>query len=119
MFLGLSDKDPSSVHCDSVLVKVKLPNTRFNQVQLDVLNRQMLQVQSPDYVLKHFLPYPVDKDKGRAQFDSDKGLLSVTVSSNCLTSKAPCDKEDSVRRVGLSDSITSYLNYKFKFILPS
>ena len=39
----------------------------------------MIFVQSPTHVLKHFLPYPVDKEKGKAQFDSDKGILSVTL----------------------------------------
>ena len=32
VFLGLSDKDPSSTHCDSLLVKVQLPNTSFKNV---------------------------------------------------------------------------------------
>ncbi len=36
VFLGLSDKDPSSTHCDSILVQVWLPNAKANQVQLDV-----------------------------------------------------------------------------------
>ena len=36
IFLGLSDRDPSSTHCDSLLVKVKLPGTKFAHVQLDV-----------------------------------------------------------------------------------
>ena len=36
VFLGLSDKDPSSNHCDALLVKVWLPNTKFANVQLDV-----------------------------------------------------------------------------------
>ena len=80
VFLGLSDKDPSSVHCDSILVKVWLPGAKLAQVQLDV-QKQMLFVQSPAHVLKQFLPYPVDKDRGKAQFDPEKGLLSVTVSS--------------------------------------
>ena len=52
-------------------------------------------MQSPDYALKHFLPYPVDKDKGKAQFDSDKHILSVTVRSypfNIFI--VACDKEN-------------------------
>ena len=36
VFLGLSDRDPSSNHCDSLLVKVTLPNTKSANVQLDV-----------------------------------------------------------------------------------
>ena len=38
VFLGLSDKDPSSIHCDSLMVKIKLPNTKMGQVQLEVKN---------------------------------------------------------------------------------
>ena len=78
VFLGLSDRDPSSIHCDSLLVKVWLPGAKLSQIQLDI-KQQMIVVQSPTHVLKHFLPYPVDKDKGKAQFVSDKGLLNVTV----------------------------------------
>mmetsp|Transcript_2500 Transcript_2500/g.4201 ORF Transcript_2500/g.4201 Transcript_2500/m.4201 type:complete len:150 (-) Transcript_2500:197-646(-) len=36
IYLGLSDRDPSSTHCDSLLVKVQLPNTKFANVDLDV-----------------------------------------------------------------------------------
>lgn len=32
VFLGLSDKDPSSNHCDAILVKIWLPNTKFANV---------------------------------------------------------------------------------------
>lgn len=81
VFLGLSDRDPSSNHCDSLLVKVYLPDTKFANVQLDVKGKtkQQLVVQSSNYYLSTMLPYPVDKEKGKAKFDSDKGLLSVTL----------------------------------------
>ena len=36
-------------------------------------------VQSPNFVLNKLLPFNVDKDKGRAKFDSDKCLLTVTL----------------------------------------
>ena len=81
VFLGLSDRDPSSNHCDSLLVKVCLPETKFVNVQLDVKGKtkQQLVVQSPNYYLSTMLPYPVDKEKGKAKFDSDKCELSVTL----------------------------------------
>ena len=66
MFLGLSDRDASSAHCDALLVKIWLPNTQFKNVQLDVKNQQQIVVQSPNFYLGKFLPYPVDKDKGKA-----------------------------------------------------
>ena len=81
VFLGLSDKDPSSTHCDSLLVKVQLPDTKFANVQLDVkgATKQQLVVQSPNYYLSTMLPYPVNKEKGKAKFNSDKCILEVTL----------------------------------------
>merc|ERR1712060_327708 len=79
VFLGLSDKDPSSYHCDAILLKVWLPNTKFKNVDLDVKGGNQVVVQSPNFVLNKLLPYPVDKTKGKAQFDSDKCLLQVTL----------------------------------------
>ena len=81
IYLGLSDRDPSSTHCDSLLVKVWLPNTKFANVELDVKGptKQQLIVQSPNFYLSTMLPYPVNKEKGKAKFDSDKCLLQVTL----------------------------------------
>jgi HSP20 family molecular chaperone IbpA len=61
------------------VVRVWFPvGTKVSQVQVD-FNKQQICIQSPSHVLKQFLPYPVNKDKGKAQFDSDKGILSVTL----------------------------------------
>ena len=78
VFLGLSDRDASSNHCDALLVKVCLPNTLFKNVELDVKGQNIV-VQSPNFYLNKALPWPVDKTKGKAQFDSDKHILSVTL----------------------------------------
>ena len=81
VFLGLSDKDPSSAHCDSILVRVQLPGTKFANVQLDIKgkNNQQIVIQAPNWYLSTMLPYPVNKEKGSAKFDSDKSILSVTL----------------------------------------
>ena len=76
--MGLSNKDPSSNCCDSILVKVWLPNTKFANVSLDV-KVDRLMVQSPNFVLNKLLPWKVDKENGKAKFDSDKCLLEVTL----------------------------------------
>ena len=47
-------------------------------MQLDVLG-QSIMVQSPNFVLNKLLPFAVDKDNGKAQYDSDKCILSVTL----------------------------------------
>ena len=53
-------------------MKVKLPNTKMNQIQLDVKGKtkQQLVIQAPNWYLSTMLSYSVDKDKGKAQFDS-------------------------------------------------
>ncbi len=78
VFLGLSDSDPSSTHCQSLLMKVLLPHAKLSEVGLDI-QKQSIHIQSPDYVLNHILPYPVDKEKAKAKFDPQKGELEVTV----------------------------------------
>ena len=64
-----------------IIVKIKLPKTKFANVQLDVIgpDKQILVVQSPNYYLNKILPYPVVKENGKAQFDSDKSILNVTL----------------------------------------
>ena len=48
-------------------------------MDLDIKNQNNIVVQSPNFYLSKFLPFPVDKTKGKAQFDSDKFILSVTL----------------------------------------
>lgn len=90
IYLGMSGKDPSTVNCDSLLVKVRLPDTEFKQIALDVQSQTItVQVfliifvfksfQTPKYYLNHILPYPVEKEKGNAKWESDKHMLLVTV----------------------------------------
>ena len=76
--MGLSDRDASSNHCDAILVKVWLPNTQFKNVELDVKGSAIV-VQSPNFYLNKLLPFTVDKEKGKAKFDSDKHILEVTL----------------------------------------
>ena len=81
VYLGLSDRDPSSTHCDSLLVTVHLPDTKFANVQLDVKGstKQQFIVQAPNWYLSTMLPYSVNKENGKAQFDSDTNTLRVTL----------------------------------------
>jgi len=61
-----------------LLIKIKLPGTQYSEVELDV-KEQSIHVQTSKYALNHVLQYPVDKDKGKAQWEADKFLLSVTL----------------------------------------
>ncbi|CAG5896376.1 unnamed protein product [Menidia menidia] len=85
LFLGLSRKDPSSMCCEAMLVKIKLPDTKATDVILDV-KEKFLDLRTPKYKLGLHLPHPIHSQEGRAQFFSSRGELEVT-----LLMKRPMD----------------------------
>lgn len=46
VFLGLSDKDPSTAHCDAIVVRVECPHHRLDDIEVDVTKHKLL-LQSP------------------------------------------------------------------------
>mmetsp|Transcript_4250 Transcript_4250/g.3571 ORF Transcript_4250/g.3571 Transcript_4250/m.3571 type:complete len:216 (+) Transcript_4250:12-659(+) len=78
IFLGLSEKDPSSNSSDALLVKIKLPGCKLKDIECDVKEKS-IHVQSPFHVLNHFLPYNVDKENGKAQWDQKTNTLRLTL----------------------------------------
>ncbi|KAG2528582.1 hypothetical protein JM16_002652 [Phytophthora kernoviae] len=46
VFLGLSDKDPSSAHCEAMVVRVECPNHRLEDIELDVKRQKLLLLSS-------------------------------------------------------------------------
>ena len=78
VYLGLSGKDPSSVHCDGFSLRVKLPGAKLKEISVD-LKEQAVIVQSPVYFLYHSMQYPLIKDKAKAKWDSDKFVLELSV----------------------------------------
>ncbi|XP_061587022.1 protein PIH1D3 [Cololabis saira] len=85
LFLGLSRKDPSSMCCEAMLVKIKLPDTKAKDVILDV-KEKFLDLRTPKYKLGLHLPNPIHKQEGKAQFFSEREELEVT-----LLMKRPMD----------------------------
>ncbi|XP_055008080.1 protein PIH1D3 [Boleophthalmus pectinirostris] len=81
VFLGLSEKDPSSMSCEALLVKIKLPDTKLADVVLDV-KETFLDLRTPKYKLGLHLPHPVHSQEGKAQFFSDREELEVTLLMN-------------------------------------
>ncbi|KAM6918559.1 dynein axonemal assembly factor 6 [Xenentodon cancila] len=78
LFLGLSRKDPSSMCCEGMLVKIKLPDTKAKDVILDV-KEKFLDLRTPKYKLGLHLPHPTHKQEGKAQFFSERQELEVTL----------------------------------------
>ncbi|KAJ8348218.1 hypothetical protein SKAU_G00268070 [Synaphobranchus kaupii] len=81
IFLGMSRKDPSSMCCESMVVKIKLPGTKFIEVVLDV-KEKFLDLRTPKYKLGLHLPHPVHSQEGMAKFLSEKEELEVTLPMN-------------------------------------
>ncbi|XP_022079704.1 protein PIH1D3-like [Acanthaster planci] len=77
MFLQMSNKTPSSVSCEDMVIKIILPNTKMADVDLD-LKDKFLSCRTPKYKLGLHLPHPVDSKNGKAQWISDKETLVVT-----------------------------------------
>nr|XP_020480374.1 protein PIH1D3 [Monopterus albus]XP_020480375.1 protein PIH1D3 [Monopterus albus] len=81
LFLGLSGKDPSSICCEAMLVKIKLPDTKATDVVLDV-KEKFLDLRTPKYKLGLHLPHPIHSQEGKAQFFSEREELEVTLLLN-------------------------------------
>ncbi|XP_061551066.1 protein PIH1D3 [Phycodurus eques] len=81
LFLGLSRKDPSSMCCEAMLVKIKLPDSKLSDVTLDV-KEKFLDLRTPKYRLALHLPHPVHHQEGKAQFFSEREELEVTLVMN-------------------------------------
>lgn len=77
-YLNMMEMDPSSDHCQELLVKIHLPDTQLKDISLDVLEDRIL-LQAPKYRLNLALPNKVRKDEGNAKWDKLKGVLNVSV----------------------------------------
>lgn len=78
MYLQMSGRNPSSSSCEDLVIKIKLPDTEYSDVNLDVTDT-FLDCRTPKYKLGVHLPHPVDSKNGKAQWDKSKNLLTVTV----------------------------------------
>ncbi|RLN57361.1 hypothetical protein BBJ28_00004344 [Nothophytophthora sp. Chile5] len=78
VFLGLSDKDPSSAHCEAMVVRVSCPDHQIEDIELDVTRQKLLLLSSTLRLVLH-LPYPVRHLDGQAKWDHASHSLSVTL----------------------------------------
>lgn len=78
MYLQMTGRNPSTASCEDLVIKIKLPDTEYNDVNVDVTDT-FLDCRTPKYKLGVHLPHPVDSKNGKAQWDKDRELLTVTV----------------------------------------
>ncbi|XP_064610175.1 dynein axonemal assembly factor 6-like [Liolophura sinensis] len=78
MFLGMSNKTPTTASCEDMVVKIHLPGAKIADVQLDVKTK-FLDCRSSKFKLGLHLPHPVDSKSSKAQWDGKKEELCVTL----------------------------------------
>lgn len=80
LFLGMSNKTPSTVSCEDIVLEIKLPEETvgIDGMTLNVLENEV-QFQSPKYQAKIPLPHPVDPNKGKAVYNNDHRVLKLTL----------------------------------------
>ncbi|GBG90599.1 hypothetical protein CBR_g50942 [Chara braunii] len=78
-YFGLSEKNPSSLCCEDLVLKVKLPGTSsLSELKLDV-EPTYVKLKSPIYRLAIYLPYKVESEKGSAKWDALTSTLYITM----------------------------------------
>ncbi|NXV15782.1 PIHD3 protein, partial [Uria aalge] len=64
--------------CPSFQIKIKLPETKYSDITLDI-QEKVLDLRTPQKKLLLHLPYRVDSKNGKARFLSEEETLEVTL----------------------------------------
>jgi len=78
VFLGMSDKSPSSSDCTHLVVKIHFPNSSMKELDLDVTTNR-IKAESKTHRLFTYLPQSVDSTNGKAKYDAKKEVLTVVL----------------------------------------
>uniref|UniRef100_A0A7S4DYC6 PIH1D1/2/3 CS-like domain-containing protein n=2 Tax=Lotharella globosa TaxID=91324 RepID=A0A7S4DYC6_9EUKA len=78
VYMNMGFKDLSSMSCDKIVIKIKLPDTPINKVDVTLTSSTLL-VRCPKYKLYLELPRQVQDKEGKAEFDSKKSDLKLTI----------------------------------------
>ncbi|XP_075040717.1 dynein axonemal assembly factor 6 [Mixophyes fleayi] len=78
IFLGMSQKDPTTACCENMVVRIMLPNTKTSAVTIDI-KKKFLDLRTPKFKLGLHLPHPVNEKTGKAKFMVDTAILEVTL----------------------------------------
>mmetsp|Transcript_9381 Transcript_9381/g.10113 ORF Transcript_9381/g.10113 Transcript_9381/m.10113 type:complete len:191 (-) Transcript_9381:83-655(-) len=77
-FLGLGDKTPLTSDCTHLVIKIHFPKSSMKELDLDVSKTRII-ASSKTHRLFTYFPVNVDDQNGKAQFDSKKEVLTVTL----------------------------------------
>jgi len=78
IFLGMTGKQPSTAHCEDMVVQIDLPDAELKDMDLDIRDTS-LDLRHPAFRLHLPLPHPVDSKLSRAEWLGSKQQLRVTL----------------------------------------
>lgn len=83
IYLQMGLKTPATSSCEDMIINIDLPDETVNIDQMDLkVEAEVVNLQTPVYRLSLPLPHKVHPKKGRAEFDSDKKVLKLTMRLN-------------------------------------
>lgn len=83
IYLQMGLKTPATSSCEDMIIDIDLPDETVNIDQMDLkVEAEVVNLQTPVYRLSLPLPHKVHPKKGRAEFDSDKKVLKLTMRLN-------------------------------------
>ncbi|KAJ8729398.1 hypothetical protein PYW08_000979 [Mythimna loreyi] len=78
VYLQIGPKTPGSASCENLIVRVKMPGDKKENVDL-IVDTSNITVTSSQYFLKLPLPHEVNPDRSKANWDGDTETLVLTL----------------------------------------
>jgi dynein assembly factor 6, axonemal len=73
-------KTPSTASCEDMIINIQLPDEQCSiEAMTLTVTKNEIDVQTPVYRLKIPLYQPVDPEKGKAEYNSEKKNLKLTL----------------------------------------
>lgn len=83
IYLQMGMKTPATSSCEDMVVDIELPDETVNIEQMDLrVEADSVHLQTPVYSMDLSLPHQIHPKQGRAEFDSDKKVLKLTLRMN-------------------------------------
>ncbi|KAG5675865.1 hypothetical protein PVAND_005733 [Polypedilum vanderplanki] len=83
IYLQMGLKTPATSSCEDMIVEIKIPNETTTIEQMDLsVEEEKIELKTSIYRLKLMLPQKVNPQKGKAEYDSTKKILKLTLRMN-------------------------------------
>lgn len=80
IYLQTGLKTPATSSCEDMIIDISLPDEIVNIDQMNLnVEPEKVDLQTPAYHLSISLPHKIYPKKGRAEFDTDKKILKLTL----------------------------------------